>query len=553
MHIAAPAAGRLRFSDGTTMAASTTTAGIPRAMLSAAFRRRCAVTPSLASRGEVGVRVAPTHAITEACLADPSAFVAAWSAPRAVDGADVLDQTARTDAVHFIETKVMDRPPTQFPTIDDRPVVVSGPVVVAGPIAHGGTVVDGGPVLADPIAHGKPSGRRASRIPHDPIVDDRIDGQIDDLLDDPVLTGRSLASKVRASLDPRGSIAAMLDARVTGLPADRDHQAPPGLPAQPVFTTPMYARLATLNPEFLLPGVGGIPDDTVALAEVNHAFVESFLAGLNHELGREFLWREYPAQLSDTWFHRFWDSVDGTADIVDIGEWKPSTLLGSHQPKGHPTASLVLLVTGALMRRYPDTKVYAVEATRAGSIAPRQEDTSAEADVRLPLFTGNLGPGIRFFGFDLDEETARGSSDPPRHPGYFFVFEEQPHAPRFGFDAPDSDLVGTVPDSWTSMSWSHLVPRRGKGQAPTFVDLDARPQLETAVDKTWGDYSAAMANIAFQRPVRMLVHADCMLPAPSLPGGVDPHIDPDFDPTDPFGGGPFDPIGPRSTRPRRRT
>jgi hypothetical protein len=320
----------------------------------------------------------------------------------------------------------------------------------------------------------------------------------------------------------------------------------------------MYARLAAYNPEFLLPGVGSIPDDTVALAEVNDAFIEAFLAGLNHELGREFLWREYPARLSDTWFHRFWDSVDGSADIIEIGAWKPRSALGSHQPKGHPTASLVLLVTGALMRRYPDTKVYAVAATWAGSIAPRQEDTSADADVRLPLFTGNLGPGVRFFGFDLDETTARGSTDEDRHPGYFFVFEEQPHAPRFGFDAPNPDFNGAVPTSWTSMSWSHLVPRRGKTKAPMFVDLDARPRLANAVDKTWGDNAAAMANIAFQRPVRMLVHADSMLPEPSLPGGgLDPHFDPDLDPTDPFGGGPFDPTDPldppRPPRTRRRT
>ena len=50
LHIAAPAAGRLRFSDGATMASSAANTGIPDGMLSTAFRRRCAVTPSFAGR-----------------------------------------------------------------------------------------------------------------------------------------------------------------------------------------------------------------------------------------------------------------------------------------------------------------------------------------------------------------------------------------------------------------------------------------------------------------------------------------------------------------------
>ena len=514
LQIASMAAGRLRFADGTTMYATTAAAGIPRGMLSTAFRRRCATMPSFATRAVSGMRVAPTRAVTAACLDDPEEFVRTWTTSSTAIGADLFDQAKQEASIHFVETAMLQRPATDLPVLVDATTVVL------------------------------PSRRQSRRARTVDITPDIAP----DITPDMTPGAPSLESLVRTSLDPQGTIAAMLDTRVIGLPIDRDHQAPARLTAQPQFTTPMYARLAALNPEYLVPGIGSVPNDTVALLEVNSQFIEAFLAGLNNEMGREFLWREFPARLVDTWFQQFWNSVDGSADITAIRLWTGTSRLGHHRPAGTPAASLVLLITGTLVRRYPDTKVSAVEAkwTRNGQ---RREDTSLDGEMRLPVFSGNLGPGVRFFGFELDEAEARGSIDEnDGTPGWFFVLEEQPHEPRFGFDlGADGDKAAT-PTDWTLMSWSHLAPSTSS-PVPEFVDLDERAALQSAVDGTWADHAAAMARITLQRPVRMLVHADSMLPpGPRRPGPID--IDP-FDPSGPIGQpGPGRADRLRASRPR---
>jgi hypothetical protein len=324
-----------------------------------------------------------------------------------------------------------------------------------------------------------------------------------------------LTADVRTGLDPAGTVRAMLDARITGLAADRETDAPPALYASPTFGTPMYARLAALSLEHLVPGADAVPDHTVGLLEVNRTFVEAFLAGLNHEMGREFRWREYPTPLDQTWFLRFWDSVDGCDDIVPIDDWKAGQRLGANARRNAPAADLVLLVTGPLLRRYPDVRIYAVEADWAED-GTRVEKT--DGAVALPVFTGVLDDSKSFFGFALNRPTARGHTDPDDGPpGYFFVFEEQPGALRFGLDAPRERQRGSAPTEWNDLSWAHLSP--AEGPLVRFVDTSGPTWIVAAGElpgnggrDAWGDDAAAMARITVQRPVRMLVHADSMLP-----------------------------------------
>jgi hypothetical protein len=324
----------------------------------------------------------------------------------------------------------------------------------------------------------------------------------------------SLADGVRAAIDPQGTVRRMLDDRISGIPAHRDHDAPAGLSVAPTFGTPMYARLAALGVEPLVPGVDGVPDNTLGLLEVNHTFVEAYLAALNHEMGREFRWREYPTPPDATWFRRFWDTVDGGDDIRPIDQWKADQRLGVNAPRGSAPASLVLLVTGPLLRRYPDVRVYAVEAEwSAGARVEKPGGT-----VALPVFTGVLRPGIAFFGFALTQDEARGVLPPrPGPAGYFFVLEEPPGAPRFGLDPPRSGQRGNPPAAWSDLSWAHL--SAAGGPLAPFVDTAGPPWLVAAGELTgnggrdaWGTDAAAMGRITVQQPVRMLVHADAMLP-----------------------------------------
>jgi hypothetical protein len=57
--------------------------------------------------------------------------------------------------------------------------------------------------------------------------------------------------------------------------------------------------------------------------------------------------------------------------------------------------------------------------------------------VKTPLFEAKVEPDIYFFGFDLDDEEARGELNPTLltdNPGWFFVIKERPGEPRFGLD-----------------------------------------------------------------------------------------------------------------------
>ena len=115
------------------------------------------------------------------------------------------------------------------------------------------------------------------------------------------------------------------------------------------------------------PGVERVEADGVALLETTPRVIEAYMAGLNHELSRELLWREFPAALT------------GTRVPPVLGRQRPARRPGG--ARRHPadrrvgrraaragtcaaaTGQLVLLVRGELLRRYPTTTIYAARAT----------------------------------------------------------------------------------------------------------------------------------------------------------------------------------------------
>jgi hypothetical protein len=491
VQVAGPAMARLPHPGGTTVRGAVAASALPAGLVSSTFRRLtrtvraftlpAATATATVDAGPAASRVAASSAVTAAALGDPVGFTASWADVHPPMGAELKgDLPGGTDAA------------------------VNPPGLAAA-----------AQVRSQGQAPGSRSREAASATVYDfprPFVDwdnlIRYTGQADVIAD--------LPADVRTALDPAGTIVAMLQTRITGLPADRGDDVPAMLTTQPSFTTPMSQRLLALSANYVVPGVGLIPDNTLGLLEANREFVESFLAGLNRELGREFVWREYPVRLQATWARQFWDTgPGGPADIAPIGQWAAGTALGTH-PAGPAQASLVLLLKGALPRRYPDMRVYAVEAAWDGG--SRREKAGGE--VRLPLFAVSLGPDVRVYGFALEERQARGSTDPRRPPGWFFVLEEQPGAARFGLHAPGQGDRGKAPGNWAGLSWAHLVD--DAEPLPGFVDTGGPPWLLAAGRRAgngpdgerdaWGTDAAAMARITFQRPVRMLIHADSMLP-----------------------------------------
>jgi hypothetical protein len=241
---------------------------------------------------------------------------------------------------------------------------------------------------------------------------------------------------------------------------------------------------------------------------VNERFVEAFLVGLNHELARELAWRGFPTTRRGTSFRRFWDARDDgdAGSIPEIRTWPAASHLGAHLAGSGSAGQLVLLVRSDLLRRYPRATVTAVEA--AWTPDGRRVPGSGE---RQPAFRGSSRGEVVFVGFDLDAAEARGGTDPAGPGGWFFVLQEQPLVPRFGFDEPGAD-VPLAPASWDDATWAHVDVAPGR-----HVTLAGRLAGTTlprgsGPDLSWGKDAAHMAAIAQQAPFRLAVHASAWLP-----------------------------------------
>jgi hypothetical protein len=306
--------------------------------------------------------------------------------------------------------------------------------------------------------------------------------------------------------------------------------------AAPQFPQPMYEPLRDISQDLLMPGLEAIPPDTVSLLEENRSFIEAYMVGLNHEMGRQLLWNEYPTDQRGSYFRQFWD-VRGYVrtptdpadpdelreklrDIPEIHRWSRSSGLGHHPNRPASTGErLVFLVRGELLRRYPHADVYASPAV----IDANGKESLGEDELH-PLYRGTLAPDLTFFGFALDENDARGTRGDPNDPGWFFVFQPQAWEPRFGLEpAPESFPAdpATVTE-WNDLEWTNFATDQASLDALAFAPAATSPkrvgiqedpnQNPGDGDNDWGLDSAQTAFITLRRPVRVGIHARSMLP-----------------------------------------
>lgn len=289
---------------------------------------------------------------------------------------------------------------------------------------------------------------------------------------------------VKTSVIARLNPALTIKARTRAVIPNIDNRPPQVDPLEPImaapdFPQPMYEALRDLSQDFLLPGLQRIPPNTVTLLKTNAPFIESYLVGLNTEMARELLWRGFPTDQRGTYFRQFWDTRGSGAQQPDIGfihGWG-NKRLGSNVISGGTDNQLVLLIRGELLRRYPTAVIYAAKAVITnGRRVPGTEE-------RYPIFRGTLQPDITFIGFKMSKAEALADQ------GWFFVIQEQPTEPRFGFDVGTD--FGTV---------SHVSV---KAAPPSSVNIPANAR--------WGKNSAHMAFITRQQPVRIAIHATKMI------------------------------------------
>jgi hypothetical protein len=321
----------------------------------------------------------------------------------------------------------------------------------------------------------------------------------------------AVATRVADALDPAITIGAACGGRLRPGPGQARDPAVDELEpvlAAPTFPQPMLEPLRDLSQDWLLPGLDQVPPNSVSLLVTNQRFIEAYMVGLNHEMGRELLWNGFPTDQRGTCFDRFWDPSGAVppggvtpADIDPIAEWPPAGPLGENAPGSGPADAgrVVLLLRGDLLRRYPTAILYAAEA-KAGPAF----DLSAKE--KHPIFSGTLKPDVSFFGFDLTADKASGGDGGA---GWYFVFQEQPSETRFGLD--DADAAKPM-KTWQDLTWAHVVT------GSTYIDLGTpfdKPQQQGGIG--WATHAADMAVITSQQPVRVAIHGARLLPAGGAP------------------------------------
>ncbi|HSM88045.1 MAG TPA: hypothetical protein VLT16_17960 [Candidatus Limnocylindrales bacterium] len=321
--------------------------------------------------------------------------------------------------------------------------------------------------------------------------------------------------------------------------------------AYPVFDVPMYKPLADLSSELFLPHINLIPQNSMTLLESNQRFIESYMVGLNHEMARELLWREYPTDQRGSYFRQFWDvslmlpvkptpdDREKLRDIPEIHKWSLHSSLGDHNQRAtHGQAALlVLVIRGELLKRYPTAVIYAqksqwhrrddhtidVDAERElVELSPSEEDSLPPDKIRMPLFEAKIDPDIYFIGFDLTALEARGGTKATDDPGWFFVIKERPGEPRFGLDdVPEGETPRLI--NWNDLAWKHIDTPPGNliqlsktlhfdTYSPP-LDQEDKPDPEDDQAKWNPNTNAAdLAYILYRVPVLVAVHASRMLP-----------------------------------------
>ncbi|ODR25781.1 hypothetical protein [Mycolicibacterium porcinum] len=317
----------------------------------------------------------------------------------------------------------------------------------------------------------------------------------------------------------------------------------------PRIDEPMYRPLKGLGDDCFVPNLSLIERDTVVALETNQAFIEAYMVGVNHEFSRELLWREYPTDMRGTYFRQFWDvtshlttATDDAArdklyDIPPIHTWLRSSDLGEHDNRqtnpGEPADEVVLVVRGELLKKYPNTVVYAHKADWArkenGEIDPSKERLLVDLvgdelqkpppeKVRTPIYDAKVDPDIYFFGFDLKVDEVKGGDADPNAPGWFFVLKERPSEPRFGFDiSRDGDIVTVNDLTWNDAQVSQPGAFLDSGALSTISltppivtdddDDEKQPQYDDDVKIVNAPVSAARwAYLLYQMPVMVAVH-----------------------------------------------
>jgi hypothetical protein len=336
------------------------------------------------------------------------------------------------------------------------------------------------------------------------------------------LTGglEALKAPVVAALHPRRTITNAVNSRIGALLGDQAEHFD-DIMAAPDLSEPTYDKLAEISHDWLLPGIDSLPPDRTTLVVANREFIASFLVGMNHELARELLWREYPTDQRGTYAREFWTHKitadrDARYDLRKLLHRAPTS--GIRQLNGAGDDPLVLVVKGELVKRYPSMLVFAAHTKAAGARRVFDENGALEPD-----FLGLLTPDVLLVGFSsLTSKLVRDAARTGRaDDAWWFFFAEHFAEPRFGFDELVENGVELGPDehrawtgagrAWNDAAWQYAGLDRGFLTAGSFADSLPK-RTGQAGTYTWAGSAAEQAWITLQFPFRRGIPALDLLP-----------------------------------------
>lgn len=318
-----------------------------------------------------------------------------------------------------------------------------------------------------------------------------------------------IAGRVGSSLDPATTVKErilpnlVLPPNFTRSPGDELEQVVYG----PSIPRAMYEPLVKLSTEAFLPGLGQVPQNTVAVFQTNEEFVEAYMVGVNHEMAKLLTFNGYPTDPRYTFFQEFWDKTltpppTGQSippDIDPVLFWPTNNHLGENG--GNPASdknNLVLFVYGRVLKRYPDTLVFAAKVTDDGG------QRKISTDEHQPVFRCSLPPDITLLGFDITKDDVLAPPSGKSDLGFYFIIQQHPSKPRFRFEDPDWGNL--VTSDW---GYVQVLASGQKGNVP---------KPATGVNAAWGSSGGDMAAIAYQEPMQVAYKAASFI-VPSQGGG----------------------------------
>lgn len=202
--------------------------------------------------------------------------------------------------------------------------------------------------------------------------------------------------------------------------------------AAPMFPDPTSFYLRELSERYLLPSVDEIKMNSISIFQTNPVFEEAFLAGMNTEMGRELLWREYPTDERGSYFRKFWeqdklpeDFGKGYFDVKYLHKWNQR--LGENHEKDK-SRMLVFVVKSELMVQYPLTSLFLATVGVSGN-------QKCPQNILYPEMTGWLSDDTFMAGFYPDKLAAKN--------GVYLMFLESDKSQRFNYSTRVADKLSS--------------------------------------------------------------------------------------------------------------